>query len=243
MADPFYVYVHRRADTGLPFYVGKGKGDRARSRQGRNAWWLAIVAKHGEPTIHVAATGLHEELAHLAEVELIDQYRRRGLKLVNLTDGGEGMSGYAVPADVLARRAASQRGQKRPSVSASLKGRAKSEEHRRKLSEAKIGKRMSEAARAAMSEGQRRARPRKPKQLDMFIRFGRKDSDETRAKKSAARQGSRNPRFGVPIPPDQKARQIAALAARPRLICPHCATPATEGNAKRWHFANCKGVK
>ena len=37
---------------------------------------------------------LDEELSLLVEIELIDKYRKLGYKLVNLTDGGEGVSGY-----------------------------------------------------------------------------------------------------------------------------------------------------
>ena len=39
----YYVYLHRRVDTGEIFYVGKGRDGRAWSHRGRNRAWRAIV--------------------------------------------------------------------------------------------------------------------------------------------------------------------------------------------------------
>lgn len=85
----FYVYVHRRADDNRIFYVGKGKRDRATSRQ-RNQYWKRIVALHGY-TIEIVLDGLPEDKAHQLEMDLISHYGRKNL--ANLTDGGEGRSG------------------------------------------------------------------------------------------------------------------------------------------------------
>jgi hypothetical protein len=89
----FYIYQHRKADTNEIFYVGKGKNTRLNQSKGRNEYWHRVVAKHGFIAEHIAQN-LDEELAFLAEMEAIDVYRRRGIKLVNATDGGEGASGY-----------------------------------------------------------------------------------------------------------------------------------------------------
>lgn len=35
----FYVYVHIRADTGSPFYVGKGHGTRYKQLDRKNLHW------------------------------------------------------------------------------------------------------------------------------------------------------------------------------------------------------------
>ncbi len=43
----YYTYLHRRADDNLPFYVGKGKGDRAHRTNHRNPHWHRTVKKHG----------------------------------------------------------------------------------------------------------------------------------------------------------------------------------------------------
>lgn len=89
----FYVYVHHRLDTGAPFYVGKGKGDRAYRHTSRNAHWKNIVSKVGEPVVRFLVEGVDEECSFLAEVEAIDVLKRRGVKLVNLTSGGDGATG------------------------------------------------------------------------------------------------------------------------------------------------------
>jgi hypothetical protein len=85
----FYVYEHIRKDTNIPFYVGKGKGYRANSTQNRNIYWKRVVEKAGY-TINYVAKDIDEELAYLCEQERIDQLKRLGYKLANLTVGGEG---------------------------------------------------------------------------------------------------------------------------------------------------------
>jgi hypothetical protein len=89
----YYVYQHKRNDTNAVFYVGKGKGYRCNQKTGRNIYWHRVASKHGY-SIEKVVTDLDEELALLAEYELIDQYKRLNIALSNLVDGGEGTSGY-----------------------------------------------------------------------------------------------------------------------------------------------------
>ena len=86
----FYVYEHIRPDTGVVFYVGKGSGYRAGTTQHRNPYWKNVVAKSGTFIVRKIVKNINEELAFLAEQERIDQLKRIGVKLTNLTDGGEG---------------------------------------------------------------------------------------------------------------------------------------------------------
>ena len=196
----FYVYEHLRQDTGAVFYVGKGSGARCKTSQGRNKWWHAIAAKHGyKAAIKVKVDS--EELAYLAEQELIDQYRRLGFQLVNATDGGEGMTGHKMAPEVIERRAAKQRGQKRPHVSEKLKGVLKTEAHKLAMSLSRIGKPLSVAAKEAIKN--RKTKPRKPMQLSFGSVMRRPDSQETKLKKSLARMGSKNPRYGVKLSQEQ----------------------------------------
>lgn len=91
----FYVYLHLTEDTNEVFYVGKGKGLRAYKMSGRNKFWHNVVNKHGF-TVTIVEENLTEEQSILLEQKLINEYGRRNLgtgKLVNLTDGGEGLSG------------------------------------------------------------------------------------------------------------------------------------------------------
>lgn len=89
----YYVYQHRKADSNEIFYVGKGKGKRLTGLQGRNQYWKNTVNKHGF-VAEIIKDNLEEEFALLIEIELIDTYRKRGINLVNITNGGEGMSGH-----------------------------------------------------------------------------------------------------------------------------------------------------
>jgi hypothetical protein len=172
MAAEFYVYEHKRLDSGIVFYVGKGSGDRCKSKQGRNKHWWNIVEKVGYE-ISMLRLNLDEELSFLVEGERIDQLRRLGYSLCNVTDGGGGMSGFKMPLEVIEKRANSQRGQKRPTVSAKLKGRPKSLEHRQKLALARLGTKASEATKLKMSET-RKGRP--------STMLGKKHSEETKKK-------------------------------------------------------------
>lgn len=93
----FYVYMHSRLKSGEPFYVGKGRGARAYADRSRSPYWKNITAKDGGFYANIIVGGLDEELAFLVEMEAIDRYRRLGVKLSNLTNGGEGISGYRFP--------------------------------------------------------------------------------------------------------------------------------------------------
>jgi hypothetical protein len=91
----YYIYLHKRKDTGEVFYVGKGKGNRYKSKVGRTAYWLNIVNKYGY-TAEIIEYFDTEELAFRAEESLIAKIGRKDLgmgALVNLSDGGEGASG------------------------------------------------------------------------------------------------------------------------------------------------------
>ncbi len=95
----FYVYLHRKKTTNEIFYVGKGSGDRAWSTTGRSDLWTRTIKKYGY-TVEIVLDNLQEWYAFELEKELIALYGRlsdgRG-KLVNLTDGGEGLSGEDHP--------------------------------------------------------------------------------------------------------------------------------------------------
>lgn len=89
----FYLYEHCRVDTGIVFYVGKGTRNRLTAERDRNRHWRNIVNKCGGFEAKKTFESADEELVLLAEVERIDQLKRLGYKLCNITDGGEGTSG------------------------------------------------------------------------------------------------------------------------------------------------------
>jgi hypothetical protein len=92
----FYVYVHKRADDGSVFYVGKGSGSRRwKDKHGRNIHWNRIVKKHGF-TAEIVYNNIPEEEAFKLEKSMIAQYgtiNKKNGKLCNMSEGGEGPSG------------------------------------------------------------------------------------------------------------------------------------------------------
>lgn len=111
----FYTYIWRDA-SGVPFYVGKGKGSRAHQVVGRrSAEFLAIHAQGG-CTVEIADRFILESQAHAHEMELIEKFGRRDIgagTLVNKTDGGEGASGSVRSAEHKAKIGAAHRGKPR----------------------------------------------------------------------------------------------------------------------------------
>lgn len=94
----FYVYEHWRLDRDECFYVGKGKGRRAYDMKYRNRHHNAIqakVAREGAAIeVRMVAIGLTEQEAFDLECERIRFWRNAGIDLANMTDGGDGKSGY-----------------------------------------------------------------------------------------------------------------------------------------------------
>lgn len=127
-----YVYLHRKADTGEVFYVGKGtlrrsmkKPERAYSTAARNGWWRRVADKHGF-AVEMVACFIDDVAAQEFECDLIAQYGRANLgqgTLVNLTDGGDGHSGIIVSEELREKRrqAAARRGPLPPEWVSSLR--------------------------------------------------------------------------------------------------------------------------
>lgn len=92
-----YVYIHLRGSDLSPFYVGKGKNSRAWAKTvtQRNPFWMKIYNKHGFQ-VEIVQDRMSESDAFLLEMWLIAKLRHEGHVLANLTDGGEGASGFNV---------------------------------------------------------------------------------------------------------------------------------------------------
>lgn len=92
MENIFYVYIHTRLDNGKVFYVGKGSGYRAFDKSGRNIYWNRVANKAGWVT-SIVQDNMKEEDSYLLEMWLIAKFRHNGVRLCNITDGGEGGQG------------------------------------------------------------------------------------------------------------------------------------------------------
>jgi hypothetical protein len=148
----YYIYILFRP-CGTPFYVGKGRGDRIRLHErfaiaGRAGHKAALIRSIWRSNQHVGyrieAWFDDENDAFAYEQLLIAHIGREanGGPLVNLTDGGEGPSGF--------RQVITP--EMRAKISASLTGRTKSPEHVAKVAAKRRGQRHSLETRAKMSE-------------------------------------------------------------------------------------------
>lgn len=134
----FYVYEHWRPDLNLPFYVGKGLDARIK----------LLKRRHNKHHTHIRnkliKDGMDVEIKIIAQTEdeceafnieriVIDALTSAGIKLVNLTSGGDGISGFT-HADSTKQK-----------MSASASGKRKSAEH---VARMKISKKYSEYSEA-----------------------------------------------------------------------------------------------
>jgi hypothetical protein len=195
----FYAYVHRRADSGEIFYVGKGQGQRAASKQYRNSMWRRIVAKHGL-LIEIVAYFYEEVHAFDHERALIAEHRQTGVLLANMTDGGEGASGAKRSDETRRRMSAALTGKNtgprppetRAKMSASAKGRPMSPEAIAKTAAAHRGMKRSPETLARMSAALKGmpGRPLTQEDKDRLAAAwrGKKHTTEALEKMRAARQ-------------------------------------------------------
>ena len=92
-----YVYLHRKASDGSVFYVGKGRRDRgwqASKACQRSNWWLGVARKYGV-IVEIFKDNMSDPCALTLEKILISKHRSNGCALVNISDGGDGASGYS----------------------------------------------------------------------------------------------------------------------------------------------------
>jgi hypothetical protein len=104
--NEWYIYAYYQEGFAEPFYVGKGKGNRAYNHiqpcniNQRNKFHskLKSLLKAGyTPEIVILSDGLSESEANIEEIRYINYFGRKDLgkgPLLNMTDGGEGSSGY-----------------------------------------------------------------------------------------------------------------------------------------------------
>jgi hypothetical protein len=91
----FYVYLHSAPERGV-FYVGKGIEARCkRIPRTHNIHHSRIIEKYGIKNISVTLIPCaSEQHAFELEIEMIASLKKAGVKLANMTEGGEGASGY-----------------------------------------------------------------------------------------------------------------------------------------------------
>ena len=151
----FYTYLHSTLES-KPFYVGKGRKERAWVKSQRSDYWNRVVEKHGL-VIQIVQFWDTEQEAHDHEVQLIAQYRSEGCQLVNFTDGGEGISGWKHTPEALAKLSVLKKGHKQSAETiaarvAHLTGVSRPPDVIEKIAIANTGKKRSDEAKQKMRE-------------------------------------------------------------------------------------------
>jgi hypothetical protein len=180
MSNIYYIYAYIRSSNETPYYIGKGKGNRAWKYHGK------IGVPKDKSRIVIMESGLTEIGALALERRYIRWYGREDSSngiLLNSTDGGDGASGYkhsesfkekmrnlpgywkskSIPKEAKQKMSESKLGKKRPTFT---------EEHRKKLSEANknqipwnLGKSLSIETRKKMS-GSKKGKSKAPLSQD-----------------------------------------------------------------------------
>lgn len=222
----FYTYIHKTADEGRTFYVGKGKGKRATWPHTRGAHWNSVVKKHGGFVAEIVGKFDTEQEAFDYERFLIASFRALGVGLVNKTNGGDGVAGHKHSEETRRR------------LSEMHKGKTISDETRRRMSASRMGKPVPalRVARGPYSE-ERRAKLRKPK------------SEQAKANMKAARANQCKPIacietglvFSSMAHAEQWLRDAGHSKARKSALCGCCSGKIKSAYGFTWKYATQKG--
>jgi|GEM_PF-1898223 len=180
----------------------------------------------------VIATGLSQDHAMEMEVRLIAEHRSSGARLMNLTDGGDGVKGQIQSAEARAKK------------SAALKGKPKSAEHVAKMSESKRGIKQSDEARAKMSAAHKARYDADPQQrerqrINTVLRF--EDPAEREKISQSLRKRFEDPAerekislASTKVMSDPKVRETISVAVRVRWSDPELLKKQSETMLRRF---------
>jgi len=248
--DIFYVYLYLDPVDLQPFYVGKGKGKRRYFHLKGNKFNLHFdrkikkIQKEGlEPLIIIYQDQLIEEDAFALEKELIVFYGRKDLglgTLYNMTDGGEGISGFSHSDETknairiahmgVLKSEESKKNMRKPKSEEHKKNmrKPKSEEHKKAISTALTGMPLSEEHKKAMSIARTGVSTgpcsEKRKKAISIANKGRPSSrkgistgplsEEHKKNMSLAHKGKPAHNKGIPMKEEQKAKLSAVLKGK-----------------------------
>jgi len=185
-AEMYYTYAYLRED-GTPYYVGKGKGDRAYRKVGK-----PCATPKDKSKIIYLKTNLTEEQSFNHERYMIFILGRKDLGtgiLLNKSDGGEGASGCIPSEETRRKRSAKMKGENNPLYGKRGKdspryGKKHTQETKDKIRKSLQGNVISEETRIKISEKNKLNRLGEKNPF-----YGRKHSEETKQKmKEAAKR-------------------------------------------------------
>ena len=163
----YYVYAYIRKSNGTPYYIGKGKNNRAFAKHRSGNKGVSVPKDRSK--IIFLEQNLTELGALALERRMIRWYGRKDTYtgiLLNLTDGGEGTSGRVFTEETKQKMSEAKKGKKRKPFSEETKqkmslsrkgkkGNPCSEETKQKISEASKGKPHSEERKQKISEAKK----------------------------------------------------------------------------------------
>jgi hypothetical protein len=205
------VYRHIRLDTRRPFYIGIGVNKaRAYSLKNRNKHWHNIVNKSGYE-VQILFDDLTYDEAKEKEIEFISLYGRNNISnglLCNLTDGGDGSTGYKPTQEALLKISQTSKGrvkskeqiekwkknmsfikspETREKMRQVLLGRKHSDERKENQRKAQLGKKLSQETKDKLSQIRKgiKTGPLSPEHIEKLREShkGIKQSDETKLKR------------------------------------------------------------
>jgi len=158
----YYIYEYVDPLTNLPFYVGKGYGKRYlyhlknlndNTNPHKTNKIKKLINEGLKPIINLVKTGLTENQSFEFEKKMIKKYGRIDLGtgcLLNLTDGGEGQSGW-IPNEKYKNNMSKLTSGERNGMF----NKKHSEETKNKMREKAIGRKLNKVFRDKMSENRK----------------------------------------------------------------------------------------
>ena len=184
----YYVYQYLRSD-GTPYYIGKGRGNRVHSKDHN------VHRPKDKSRIIMIEENMLETDALDLEIKLIAKYGRKDIGtgiLRNMTNGGEGSSGYVPTPETRAKNSAARKKyyedpENRAKQSAAIKKHYENPENRAKQSAAMKKRYEDPEAREKMSVSMKKRYedPEARKKTSAAIKISM-NTPESRERKSSA---------------------------------------------------------